>query len=140
MENRCRDCNRMCKWLDASDMPVKYTFKQLTPEQILALIELAFRHQNTSSLKVDEIARSQGNQLVVLLSATHLVDEDSVVTFIAQSEQVATATELWFRYGVDELFCSSCPLVLDEFQAMLQDVLETLYANDFLLSASRRHA
>ncbi len=137
MEKRCRDCSRICKWLDASDLPVKYTFEYLTPQQILALMKLAFSNHFISSLKIDQIAASQGNQLALLLSsATNLDDESLTITFIAQSERGANGcTELWFRYGVDEALCRF-PFILDDFQVMVLDVLETLYANDTLLSAS----
>jgi Flp pilus assembly secretin CpaC len=118
-------------------MPVRYSFEHLTPAQIIVFIESALVNRCCLSLKVDEISRSQGDQLAALLTArVNTGNDDIFIEFVAQAELDSNGVaKLWFRYGVDEGFCG-CPLVMDDFQTMILEVLEMLSANDLLLSAA----
>ncbi len=142
MEKKCRDCFRICKWLESTDTPKKYSFDFLKPKQVISVIERRFREHQFIALVLDNLAKSEGNQLALSLSLLNELAPpeegkevvDATITLIAQCESTSDGTELCFRFGVEEALCDK-PSVMDDFHSLLNDILESLAAADFLMSA-----
>ena len=142
MEKKCRECFRICKWLESTDTPKKYSFDFLKPRQILSVIERRFREHRFMGLVLDNLAESEGNQLALSLSSVDGFPSpedvrepvDATITLIAQCESTLNGTELCLRFGVEDALCEK-PFVMDDFHSLLNDILESLAAADFLMSA-----
>ncbi len=141
MEKRCRECFRICKWLESTDMPKKYTFDCLKPKQIISVVEDKYREHIFTALKLENIAISGGNQLAVVLSVLSAADsgtgakeeDNPSITFIAQCESTSSGTELWFRFGVDDDVCHNFA-AMEDFHALLSDLIESLDASNLSMS------
>lgn len=141
MQRKCRECFRICKWLESTDEPKRYSFDFLTQEQILSVVERRFREHEFALLVLENLAASTGNQLALCLSlrncesAEETADAaDETITLIAQCENNDNGTELILRFGVEDSLCNKSSAV-DEFHSLLNDILESLAAADFLMSA-----
>jgi hypothetical protein len=134
MDEQCKKCQLVCKRLDSDDKPVRYTFRNLDPEQVIAEIENDIaRYSSWHHLDIVQSERSTGNQLAVLLSLSYKPkDEDRFLLLIAQAEQVDNGqTDLYFRYGVPEVCCRE--QTTGGFSTMVREILESLSETDWLL-------
>lgn len=142
MQRKCRECFRICKWLEATDEPKKYCFDFLKPEQIISVFERRFRENDFSVLRLENIAASTGNQLALSLSlrddcrssAENEDSADETITLIVQCDASGIGTVLFLRFGVEDSLCNNSSAV-DELHCLLNDILESLAAADFLMSA-----
>ena len=108
MDERCKNCMLLCKRLDPEDLPVRYNFSHLTPEEVLSQLEHDLRRYSSwHHLEIERMARSTGNQLAVLLSVNYEeLDQEKYMVLIVQSEgEPGQATEVYFRYGVPDGCC-----------------------------------
>lgn len=133
MEKKCRDCARICKWLEYPEVPKFYSFRSLSPSQILELLEKTFQTHNFRALTIEELAHSYGDQLAVLLIPNLAGLNDGIITLIAQCETTSEGTNMWFRFGVEDSLCG-CAVIMDEFHEFLNNAIETLFASDLLSS------
>lgn len=142
MQRKCRECFRICKWLEGTDEPKKYCFDFLKPEQIISVVERRFRENDFTVLVLENIATSTGNQLALSLSLREdcrscgEIEEsaDETITLIVQCDASGTGTVLFLRFGVEDSLCNNSSAV-DELHCLLNDILESLAAADFLMSA-----
>lgn len=142
MQGKCRECFRICKWLEATDEPKQYCFDFLKPEQIISVIERKFRQNEFAVLVLENLAASTGNQLVLSLSLRmdcRSCDDtedsaDETITLIVQCNASGKGTALILRFGVEDSLCNNSSAV-DELHCLLNDILESLAAADFLMSA-----
>lgn len=132
MEEKCKNCVRICKWLDAHDQPASYQFAHLSPQEILDLIEQSFRRQTYGIIAPTDFARSQGNQLAMMFTPVSAKLSSSRVTLIAQCLANESGAVLWFRFGVDDELCSYAD-VMDEFHKALNTTLNGLNRCDSLI-------
>lgn len=129
MEERCKRCLRICKWLDANDSPAIYSFESLSALDILAMLEEKLKTHSFQTLVADRFARSQGDQLAVSFVPTLSELGTSSITLIAQCAATAAGTELWFRFGVDDEVCEY-PALVDEFHRVMNETVNMLKDRD----------
>jgi len=140
MEERCKNCAYLCKRLDAGDQPVGYHYEHLSPAQVTMLVQMVlFDHRIWHHLEVVESAQSTGNQLVVLIRALSpllLAEADSDIVLILQGQMHDCApTDIWLRCGMPEEYCDQLQVV-SEFNSIVDEVLQVLGDNDWLLSST----
>ncbi len=134
MDERCKACHNICKRIDPEELPVRYEFPSLTPNQALKLVEVAMRtYYNARHIEPTRSAGSIGHQIAILCE-THRDGTkgsgDDQILLIAQAEKTLKgSTEVWFRYGVPEPCCNR-PETVDEFSDMVRDALAVLLDND----------
>lgn len=131
MEERCRNCKRICKWLDAADEPEIYFFKYLDAEAILRTIEQTCKQFNFQTLKAKEFAYSLGNQLAITFTAPLERLRDSTIVLVAQCETLEIGVNLWFRFGVDDEFCEF-PSIMDEFHNAVNSILAVVCCDSLI--------
>lgn len=129
MEERCKRCLRICKWLDATDIPEFYSFKSLSASDVLTALEESLRAHTFQTLLLRQFARSQGNQLAMTFMPTLSGLETCSIALIAQCATTASGTELWFRFGVDDEVCEF-EAVVDEFHRVLNETVNMLKERD----------
>lgn len=135
MDVRCKQCPLLCKRLFSDDDPERYSFRRLTAQQVITLVDSSInRIASWHCLKIKECKRSLDDQLVVMISLGYRPDEKTnQILLIAQAANVDTKqTYLWFRYGVPESLCGD--LATSELSGMICEVLENIGQCDKLLS------
>jgi len=140
MDPRCRTCQKICKRLDAEDLPVCYRFSSLGPDKAILLMEkLTQKHQEFGHLKLSRCERTEGNQLAISLKMScpnRGISEDDQVVVVAQTETQAEMSSLvWFRFHVPTHFCER-PEVVEELNSFVKQLVEFLDVSDSLLSAA----
>jgi len=140
MDERCKNCQSLCKQLDPEDMPVRYEFSNLTPELVITEIEAeVHRFSHWHHLEVEQSEKSFGGQLAILLNVQYKQsDEDNCLVFIAQAETRNGKTELYIRYGVPPGCCQE-PAARG-FSTMTAEVLQSLEKTDWLLEKAARRS
>ncbi|HEY9732569.1 MAG TPA: hypothetical protein V6C89_11695 [Drouetiella sp.] len=131
MEERCKNCKRICKWLDAADKPEIYYLKFLDAEIILRTIEQTLKQYKFKTLAAREFAYSQGNQLAVTFTAPLERLRDSTIVLVAQCEPLEAGVNLWFRFGVDEEFCEFTS-IMDEFHHAVSSAVAIVYCDSLI--------
>lgn len=129
MEEKCTNCVRICKWLDARDKPEIYRFCTLSAEDVLMSIERMVKSYGFTYLCPEQFACSHGNQLAVTLSPTLSSMQPGSVTLVAQCSSADVGTEMWFRCAVDDEICA-VPAAVDELHYMLNEMINDLLKLD----------
>ena len=140
MDERCIKCPLLCKRSAPEDLPVVYSYTQLSPPQIIALIETSInRFSGWHHLVVEQIQQSAGNQLAVLFKVGYMPDTtDNHIVLIAQATSIdGGQSGVYLQYGVPEEYCGHP--AMRSFSTMITEVLENVAQSDWLFSRTRCH-
>jgi hypothetical protein len=139
MDEKCRNCQHICKQLDTADTPVCYQFDNLSARQLMLLVDKMLTAQRGwNHLELKDVDHASGDQLAACLAIRYLdlqISEDCLVHVVAQAQSGAQeATRLWFRFAVPSYCCKKSEVV-GELSDIVEDIVAFLRANDSCLSA-----
>jgi hypothetical protein len=132
LDEKCKNCQLICKRLDPEDQPASYRFSTLTPALIINTVEECLKKYSAwHHLKIRRSEKSLGDQLVMLLDIEYMRDMDEPIVLIAQAKVAPDGQNiLWFRYQVPDECCQKVSML--SFSTMMSEIVETLNQYEYL--------